>query len=71
MGALLGDVVARRVPVSVFWRYRVSLRRKKRCQQIIDGGNTRTGMSLLTTESQKCDNLGVCTSICVRQHLSD
>jgi hypothetical protein len=26
---------ARRVPVSAFWRYRVSLQRKKRCQQII------------------------------------
>src|SRR5207248_10045073 len=28
-------VLARRVPVSAFWRYRVSLQRKKRCQQII------------------------------------
>ena len=34
-GALLGDVLARRVPVSAFCRYRVSLQRKKRCQQII------------------------------------
>jgi hypothetical protein len=25
----------RRGPVSAFWRYRVSLQRKKRCQQII------------------------------------
>src|SRR6478609_6461730 len=32
---LLGDVLARRVPVSAFCRYRVSLQRKKRCQQII------------------------------------
>ena len=32
---LLGDVRARRVPVSAFWRYRVSLQRKKCCQQII------------------------------------
>jgi uncharacterized membrane protein YeaQ/YmgE (transglycosylase-associated protein family) len=31
---------------------------------------TRTGMCLLTTERQKCDNLGVCASICVRQRLS-
>ena len=32
----LGDVVARRrVPVSAFSRYRVSLQRKKCCQQII------------------------------------
>jgi hypothetical protein len=31
--------------------------------------NTRAGMSLLTTERQKCDNLGVCASICVRQRL--
>src|SRR6266480_4663356 len=29
------DVRARRVPVSAFWRYRISLQRKKRCQQII------------------------------------
>ena len=35
MGVLLGNVVARRVPVSAFWRYRVSLQREKRCQQII------------------------------------
>jgi hypothetical protein len=34
-GVLLGDVLARRVPVSFFWRYRVSLQRKKCCQQII------------------------------------
>jgi hypothetical protein len=32
---LLGDVLARPVPVSAFWRYRVSLQRKKCCQQII------------------------------------
>jgi hypothetical protein len=32
---LLGDVLARRVPVSAFWRYRVPAQRKKRCQQII------------------------------------
>ena len=35
MGALLGDVLARPVPVSVFLRYRVSLQREKCCQQII------------------------------------
>ena len=35
MGVLLGDVVAHRVPVSAFCRYRVSLQRKKCCQQII------------------------------------
>ena len=35
MGVLLGDVLARRVPVSPFRRYRVSLQRKKCCQQII------------------------------------
>ena len=29
------NVVARRSPVSAFWRYRVSLQRKKCCQQII------------------------------------
>ena len=34
-GALLGDVLARRVPVSAFCRYRVSLQRKKCRQQII------------------------------------
>src|SRR6267378_3780598 len=28
-------VLARRVPVSAFWRHRVSLQRKKRCQQIV------------------------------------
>jgi len=27
--------VARRVPVNAFWRYRVSLQREKRCQQIV------------------------------------
>ena len=32
---LLGDVLARRVPVSAFCRYRVSLQRKKCRQQII------------------------------------
>ena len=31
----LGYVLARRVPVRAFWRYRVSLQRKKCCQQII------------------------------------
>ena len=35
MGVSLGDVVARRVPVSAFWLSRVSLQRKKRCQYII------------------------------------
>ena len=35
MGVLLGDVRAFRVPVSAFWHYRVSLQRKKCCQQII------------------------------------
>jgi hypothetical protein len=32
---LLGDVLASRVLVSAFWRYHVSLQRKKCCQQII------------------------------------
>ena len=32
---LLGDVLASRVLVSAFWHYRVSLQRKKCCQQII------------------------------------
>ena len=32
---LLGDVLASRVLVSAFWHYRVSLERKKCCQQII------------------------------------
>ena len=35
MGVLLDNVLARRVPVSAFCRYRVSLQRKKCCQQII------------------------------------
>jgi hypothetical protein len=35
MGVLLADLVARRVPVSAFRPYRVSLQRKKCCQQII------------------------------------
>ena len=34
-GVLLGDVVARPVLASFFWRYRVSLQRKKCCQQIV------------------------------------
>ena len=34
-GVLLGDVLARRVPVSAFWSYRVSLQREKCCKQII------------------------------------
>ena len=38
-GVLLGDVLARRVPVSSLWRYRVSLQRKKCCQQIIGFNN--------------------------------
>jgi hypothetical protein len=33
--SLLNDVLARRVPVSLVWRYRVSLQRKKCRQQII------------------------------------
>jgi hypothetical protein len=35
MDVLLGDVLARRVPVSPFWGYRVSLQRKKCRQQIV------------------------------------
>jgi len=35
MGVLLDNVLARRVPVSAFWRYSVSLQQKKCCQQII------------------------------------
>src|SRR5438046_513625 len=38
MGAFLGDVLARRIPVSAFCRYRVSLLRKK-CGQKIVGFN--------------------------------
>ena len=33
--SLLSDILARRLPVSALWRYRVSLQRKKCCQQII------------------------------------
>ena len=35
MGALLGDVLARRIPVNAFCRYRVSLLRKKCGQKMI------------------------------------
>ena len=35
MGILLADILARRVPVSAFWCYRVFLQRKKCRQQII------------------------------------
>src|SRR5438874_6980792 len=35
MGVLLDDILARRVPVSAVCRYRVSLQRKKCCQQTI------------------------------------
>jgi len=35
MGILLADILARRVPVSAFCRYRVSLQQKKCRQQII------------------------------------
>ena len=35
MSVTLADLRARRVPVSAFWRYRVSLQGKKRGQQII------------------------------------
>jgi hypothetical protein len=31
----LGAVLPDRIPVSAFWRYRVSLQRKKCCQQIV------------------------------------
>jgi len=60
MSVLLGEVLARRVPVSVFWRYRVSLQRKN-CAQQINGLNDESfsvavcGMGWLgSTKSPRC-----------------
>ena len=59
---LLGDVLARRVPVSVFWRYRVSLQRKKCCQQIIGLEDE----SLSVTGGRTSSNKTV-TKLCLRR----
>ena len=58
MGVLLGDVLARRVPVSAFWRYRVSLQRKKCCQQIIGLNNAK---------EESVVNLSRCSLLFVQQ----
>ena len=53
----LGDVLASRVPVSAFWRYRVSLQRKKRCQQII-GLNDESFSIAVCVNAKKQSALG-------------
>ena len=68
MGALLGDVVARRVPVSAFWRYRVSLQRKKCCQQII-GLNDESFSVAVCIDAKKESVLGEMLGDAVRPAL--
>ena len=57
MGILLGDVLARPVPVSAFCRYRVFLQRKKCCQQII-GFNDESFSIAVCIDAKKKSVLG-------------
>jgi len=57
MSLLRGNVLARRVPVSTFWRYRVSLQRKKCCQQII-GLNDESFSIAVRIDAKKKSVLG-------------
>jgi len=57
MRVLLGDVLARRISVSFFLRYRVSLQRKKRCQQII-GLNDESFSIAVRIDAKKKSVLG-------------
>jgi len=57
MGVLLDNVLARRVPVSAFWRYSVSLQRKKCCQQII-GLNDESFSIAVRIDAKKKSVLG-------------
>ena len=45
--------LARRVPVSAFWRYRVSLQRKKCCQQIIGLKDESFSLTVCTDAKKK------------------
>ena len=57
VGILLADILARRVPVSAFCRYHVSLQRKKRCQQVIsldDESFFRCGVHRRNKEIRVC-----------------
>ena len=49
MGVLLADLVTRRVPVSAFRRYRVSLQRKKCCHQMIGLAMSHSRRDVLET----------------------
>ena len=68
MGVLLDNVLARRVPVSAFWRYRVSLQRKKRCQQII-GLNDESFSIAVRIDAKKKSVLGEMLGDAVRPAL--
>ena len=68
MGVLLADVVARRVPVSAFWRYQVSLQQKKRCQQII-GLNDKSFAMAVRIDAKKKSVLGEMLGDAVRPPL--
>ena len=57
MRVLLGDVPARRVPVSAFWRHRISLQRKKCCQQIV-GLNDESFSIAVRIDAKKKSLLG-------------
>src|SRR6476619_5691581 len=54
---LRGDVLARLVLVRAFWRYRVSLQRKKRCQQIV-GLNDESFSVAVCIDAKKKSVLG-------------
>jgi len=68
MGVLLDNVLARRVPVSAFWRYSVSLQRKKRCQQII-GLNDESFSIAVRIDAKKKSVLGEMLGDAVRPAL--
>jgi len=68
MGVLLDNVLARRVPVSAFWHYSVSLQRKKRCQQII-GLNDESFSIAVRIDAKKKSVLGEMLGDAVRPAL--
>src|SRR5205814_7563909 len=68
MGVLLDNVLARRVPVSAFWRYQVSLQRKKRCQQVI-GLNDESFSITVRIDAKKKAMLGQMLGDAVRPAL--
>src|SRR5258705_6480294 len=50
---LLGDLLASRVLVSAFWRYRVSFQRKKCCQQIIGLNDKSFSIAVCTSGKEQ------------------